>query len=430
MPQAPRDPRITRLGHLRQRDLGVFGLVLALVVAGCGDSGSSPADPDEVPTIEISGVEDGAVYTQPVTVTFTASPPGSTTSATLNGETFRSGDTVDRAGAYTLRVEAFRAGRSSEKEVSFSLEVTGERVFILRMFDLGEEGLGGGGDALLLSDSSSLGMRHAMVDAGPRGDPGQDLNHDYVVDQLQELGVETLDFLQLTHAHSDHFEGMRPILNRVEVERFIYNGQVRTGGFAGSNYQAVLQRAEQRADSVMALSQEWEYRLGGEGGTRTVHVPGLPTYLDRDTNDGRELNEGSLGTYVETGGVRIFLTGDGEDQANQRWRSQLAQYTADLDILKVGHHGANNAVFDDRVGSSTQSTWLEHTRPALMLITANGRSHPRIRALNRLFQVQQAEMYCTNVHGTVTVRVAEGWWEVTTERNGDMDCVPGDDATT
>ena len=412
--------------HFGWAHLYLPGLALALLLASCGDSGSSPSDPDDAPTIQISGVEDGGVYTQPVTVTFSASPAGSTTSATLNGETFRSGDTVDRAGDYTLRVEAFRAGRSSQEEVSFSLQVTGERVFILRMFDLGEDGLGGGGDALLLSDSSSLGMRHAMVDAGPRGDPGQSLDHGYVADQLEALGIETLDFLQLTHAHADHFEGMRPILDRLQVERFVYNGQVRSF----SAYNQVLSRAEQRADTVMALDQEWEYRLGGPEGTRTVHVPGLPTYLSRHTNDGRELNEGSLGTYVETGGVRIFLTGDGEDQANQRWRTQFSSYTTGLDILKVGHHGANNAVFDDRVGSSTRSSWLEHTQPALMLITANGRSHPRIRALNRLFQVQQAEMYCTNVHGTVTVRIAEGWWEVTTERNAGMDCVPGDDATT
>ncbi len=97
----------------------------------------------------------------------------------------------------------------------------------------------------------------------------------------------------------------------------------------------------------------------------------------------------------------------------------------------VGHHGANNAVFDDGSGAgSFASAWLDHTRPRLLLVTANGRSHPRQRATNKLRGLNDAEMYCTHVHGTVEVRIAEGWWEVTPERNAEMDCVPGSEANT
>lgn len=179
------------------------------------------------------------------------------------------------------------------------------------------------------------------------------------------------------------------------------------------------------------MRTEWDYELGGEGGARTVHLPPLPYYIEQDTGDGRLLNEGSLGTYVEAGGIRLFFTGDGEDQANQRWRTQFSTYTAEVDVLKVGHHGANNAVFDDRTGStSPASAWLDHTRPRLLLVTANGRSHPRQRTTHRLLGLSGVEMYCTHVHGRVEVRIAEGWWDVTSERNAGADCVPGEDAST
>ncbi|MFW5905136.1 MAG: MBL fold metallo-hydrolase, partial [bacterium] len=323
--------------HLREPATGlrILAVLLSVALAGCADGSSGPSEPDDAPVIEITGVEDGRVYTEPVTIHFSASPAGSTTSAALNGKTFRSGDTVDRPGTYTLVVEAFRSGKRSEASVDFSLEVAGDRILILRMFDLGPEGLGGGGDALLLSDSSSLGVRHGMIDAGPRGDAGEPLDEGYVARRLQTLGVDTLEFLQLTHAHADHFVGMTPILDGIHVRRFVYNGQVRSGGQGGSGYLQVLSRADTRADTVIRIESEWEHELGGEGGPRTVHLPPYPSFIDQDTDDGNELNEGSVGTYVEAGGVRLFFAGDGEDQANGRWRQQFASYTDGVDVLKV-----------------------------------------------------------------------------------------------
>ena len=414
--------------HLR------FALALPfLVLTSCGDSTSDPVSPDPL-TIQIEGVEDGASYGEPVTISWTVSPSGASASGELNGEPFTSGSTVNRPGEYSLTVEAVRSGDRAEAQVDFSLQITGERVLILRMFDLGREGLGGGGDAILVSDSSSLGVRHGMVDAGPRGDPGPTSGSDpiirdeYVTEQLIALGVDTLEFLQLTHAHADHFGGMAPILQSVHVREFIYNGQPRNFG----RYQTVLSAANSLADTVIVLSHDYEVLLGGdEAGVRTVHLPGLPDYLSMTTNDGRLLNEGSLGTLVEFDGVRLFLTGDSEVEANQRWRTTYGDQTANIEILKVGHHGANNAIFDDGTGgTSQQSSWLEHTRPELMLIPSNGRSHPRVRALNRMHQESSAQVYCTNVHGRIEVRIAGGWWDVTTERNANADCVPGSEANT
>jgi beta-lactamase superfamily II metal-dependent hydrolase len=266
------------------------------------------------------------------------------------------------------------------------------------------------------------------VDAGPGGFEEGVIDYGHVANRIAAFGVDTLQFLQLTHAHADHYAGVRSVLERVHVHRFIYNGQRRSI----TGYQDALARAQQHTDSVVALMSQWEISLGlGEGATRTVHIPGLPDYLDMDTDEGRLLNEGSLGTYVEQGGIRIFLTGDGENQANDRWRTTFEEYTGELEILKVGHHGANNAIFDDRVGTSTASSWLEHTRPRIRLITANGTSHPRQPALDRLLGVAGPETYCTHVHGTVEVRVtSDGRVRVTTERNATADCQPGTEATT
>lgn len=402
-----------------------FSLV-AFGLGACGDS-SSPTPQVEPPRITITGVEADAAYDGPVTITVQVEPADASVSIELNGERFVSGTTVSRPGDYFLSVEAVRAGLRSEATLPFRLLLAGDRRLILRLFDLGPEGLGGGGDAILVTDSSAAGMFHGLVDAGPRGTLGGALQDGWVADQLEALGVDTLAFVQLTHAHADHFRGLSPVLQRIPVRRFLYNGQVRSF----FRYQDVMAVARARADTVRVIDAPWTFDLGpGEGAVRTVHIPGFPGFLATDTDGGTEINEGSLGTAITFEGVRLFLTGDGEDQANLRWRTEFAALTANLDILKVGHHGANNAIFDDRVGSRTTSTWLEHTRPSLFLISSNGISHPRTRALSRILGVPGAQAYCTSVHGTIEVRIAQGAWTVDVERNAELACVPGSEATT
>jgi beta-lactamase superfamily II metal-dependent hydrolase len=125
----------------------------------------------------------------------------------------------------------------------------------------------------------------------------------------------------------------------------------------------------------------------------------------------------------------MFFTGDGEVEANVRWRTQFSALTRNIDVLKVGHHGANNGIFDN--GFSGAATWLDHTNPSIAIITANGVSHPRINALNRLLGRTTMQTYCTNVHGDITLRVfSDSSIQVHVARNANADCVAGTEATT
>ncbi|HEU0012460.1 MAG TPA: hypothetical protein VFQ45_02190 [Longimicrobium sp.] len=394
-------------------------LALAAALAACSSpSGSSDPEP---PVITITGVQEGGVYEGQATVGVSVDR-GSYT-ATLNGSAFAAGGVVGEPGAYVLKVDARNGIATSTKTVNFSVRFAGNRLLIVRLFDLGDNESGGGGDAILITDSTGSGMRHGLIDAGPQGANAS--NPGYVLQRLQTLNITRLQFVQLTHAHADHYAGMSQVLNGMTVDWFVYNGQQRANV---SGYQTVLTAANNRADTVVVPTVVTDLPFGYETGLAKV-VPPLPTYLNNSSASGDQLNEGSLGTSLRRGTFSMFFTGDGEVEANTRWRTQYASLTANLKALKVGHHGANNAIFDN--GFNGASSWLAHTQPELAVVSANGRSHPRINALNALLGRTTMDTYCTSVHGDITIRIADtGQYAVTVQKNPNLACQPGTEATT
>lgn len=389
-------------------------------MAACADGGTAPTT--QPPVITVIGVTPGTAYDGPVTITITVDR--GSYEATLNGALYVSGRTVEAPGDYLLRVTASAGGQTAQREVDFTIRLAGSSVLIVRLLNLGANAAGGGGDAILLSDSSAAGTVHGLVDAGPSGanaaDPG------FVTRRLAALGVDSLVFVVLTHAHSDHFAGLPQVLSQVPVARFYYNGQVRSL----ASYTAVLDSAAARADTVIVPGAVLTFTVGGDTTTTEIAVlPPHPGWVGQDTDSSSLLNDGSLGVRVRRGSFTMFLAGDGELAANQRWRTQFSGYTGALDVLKVGHHGANDAVFDN--GFNGSSAWLAHTAPAVAVVSANGTSHPRINSTTALRAGPAARVFCTNVHGTIEIRInPAGQYRVDVEHDAADPCRPGTDADT
>jgi beta-lactamase superfamily II metal-dependent hydrolase len=388
--------------------------------ASCG--GTTAVDPDPDPIVTVSGIADGDSVTGPVTIL--VSVDRGTFSATLNEENFVSGRTITAPGDYALEVFAVNGTASVTVTVEFTILLGGETALIIRILNLGNNPSGGGGDAAIITDSSGAGMRHGLIDAGPAGQGGSDPN--FVRSRLAAFGIDTLEFVVLTHAHTDHFGGMLPVLQNVHIRTFFYNGQARNL----TSYQQVLSTAGARAETVTIPSAPAEFTLGfGGSATGVAVVPPLATYISNSSANASQINEGSLGTEVVKGAFRAFFAGDGEVQANANWRGNYGQESGALTALKVGHHGANDAIFDN--GFNTGLSWLNHADPDLALVSANGVTHPRLNATAALLARVGLTTYCTNVHGDIEIRVNEaGAYQVTVERNDSSACQAGSQADT
>ena len=193
---------VTATAPLRSR---LTACCVLFLLACASDNGTGPEV--QAPVISIQGVTDAASYNVPV-IPVIQVDRGSY-EATLNGQPFISGRTVSDPGAYTLVVTARNGAQTATKQVTFTIAAPPGGTLIVRLFDLGAQASGGGGDAILVTDSSAGGMVHALIDAGPASGSTNDTT---VSRRLDALNVDTLAFMLLTHAHADHYSGMSNVL--------------------------------------------------------------------------------------------------------------------------------------------------------------------------------------------------------------------------
>ncbi len=177
----------------------------------------------------------------------------------------------------------------------------------------------GQGDALVLPTGPGAGV---LVDAGP------DVA---AVDRcLEELGIERLPLVLLSHLDADHVGGLAGALDGREV------GTVATGA---------LSPADDRVPAVDALIR----RAGAE---RTLLLPGETRQEDAVALEvlapeparataAAEANDLSMVVRATVRGVRILLTGDLGAAAEARLRTSGVDLRAD--VLKVPHHGSADA---------------------------------------------------------------------------------------
>jgi len=237
----------------------------------------------------------------------------------------------------------------------------------LHMIDVGQ------GQALLLT----CGGKSAMVDTGLPG------TSDQVVNYLWRQGVRRLDYLFVTHPHSDHCGGAKDVVERIGTEVLIipeYLSQEAALATAGD----WVGRTDTPIDITCAGR---EYALGDA--TITVLHPAAGNGIE-------DMNDLSLVLKVSYGGKTLLLTGD----IGENVERQLPDM-GHIDVLQVPHHGSY---------TSSSADFLQAISPDYALISCgrnNDYGHPHDVVLSRL-EDAGAEIYRTDLQGTLVLQVSEG----------------------
>ena len=233
----------------------------------------------------------------------------------------------------------------------------------------------GHGDATLIT----CGTQAMLVDCG-KITSGKSISS-----YLKEMGIRHLDYLILTHPDSDHIGGASVILEDFSVENVLVS----------SYYKESME------------SQLLEQALAGKKLTEKVPLPGEQYALGEATftmlgpvETFEKSNNMSLVFRLDYGQKRFLFVGDQEKKAEKALLKKLEEDgqldMLDADLLKVGHHGKNDA---------TGKAFLEAVSPDYAVISCgldDGDVEPEEKALERL-QESGAVVGRTDEQGTMVV---------------------------
>lgn len=244
----------------------------------------------------------------------------------------------------------------------------------VHVIDVGE------GDALLIqSDKAAV-----LVDTGsPIGGP-------VVVRYLNDLGIEKLDALVLTHPHPDHMGGVFSVLDAVEVARTFDNGQ--------SLWEEVKREDIYRwyQESIRSRS---DYSVLKRGDVLSFGDFKLETLWPiAGTTKSGDWNNNSLVLKVTAGSGSALLMGDALAEV-ERKLVELSPSALKADLLKAGHHAS---------AFTGDPAFIERVAPALVAVSVNGnnvRGYPSRETLARYQSV--APTAITRDVGTIVVALNE-----------------------
>ncbi|MFE0509498.1 ComEC/Rec2 family competence protein, partial [Streptomyces sp. NPDC058964] len=148
---------------------------------------------------------------------------------------------------------------------------------------------------------------------------------------LRELGITRIPLVVLTHFHADHVTGLPGVLRDRSV------GAIETTGFEEPVEQAEFVRREAvRRHIPLSHAVAGEERRTGALSWRVLWPPPSGPAPEPDGP-----NDASVVMLVHSAGLRLLLLGDLEPPAQQALaRSPAAAELADVDVLKVAHHGS------------------------------------------------------------------------------------------
>ncbi len=193
----------------------------------------------------------------------------------------------------------------------------------------------GQGDSILLQTPSG---QVVLIDGGP----GTEVMSE-IADILPFL-EKKIDLMILTHPHSDHVEGLVPVLRRYEVEAALITGV----SYRNSYYLQFLEDLKDEAEVYFAHADQ-DFDLG-DGVVIDVLYPFEPIIGEEFGN----VNNSSIVVRITYEDHSILLAGDAEFEVeNELLESGV---TLNSDIFKASHHAsktANTLDFFDEISPGT-----------------------------------------------------------------------------
>ena len=263
-------------------------------------------------------------------------------------------------------------------------ELPEDSTFEVHYLDVGQ-----GDCSLVLCDG------HAMLIDG-----GESSESSKVYAYLKQHGVNHLDYMVATHAHSDHIGGLSGALNYATVDTAFCP----VTDYDSKTFDSMIKYLDKQGVGITVPSAGDEFMLG------SAHVQILgPQKTYDDPND---ISIVMMVTYGETS---FLFTGDAERTAEADILD--AGYDLSSTVLKVGHHGSD---------TSTSYPFLREIMPEYAVIQVgkdNSYGHPTEDTLSRLRDAE-VKVYRNDLQGDIVCSSDGKTVSFTTTKNESVQANP------
>lgn len=245
-----------------------------------------------------------------------------------------------------------------------------------------------GDSALIISDGKTI-----LIDCGEYEESTR------VVSYLNSLGIKKIDYLVLSHLHSDHMGGMSRIIKNFDIGRIITKRVADELVPTSRSYTEFLYAVAEKGLKLTEPKLGDAYDLGA----------GRMTFLG-PAGEFDNLNDTSLVVKFNYKTQTFLFTGDMESSAEKALLNTRADPAST--VLKVAHHGSN---------TSTTKGFYKAVNPKYCVISVgedNSYHHPHKKTLDTI-AANGATVYRTDINGNIVFGVnADNELNVRLEREG------------
>lgn len=215
-----------------------------------------------------------------------------------------------------------------------------------------------------------------LIDAGEKSESKKVINY------INELGYETINYVVGTHPHSDHIGGLEEVIKTFNIDS-IYMPKV----VINSNiYKNLLTTIKNKDKTIKKAFKDVNIIKDEE-----LNISFLSPTKDEYSN----INNYSAVLKITFGDNNFLFMGDAEIEVEKEL-APLVHY----DVLKVGHHGSD---------TSSSLDFIKSVSPKYAIISVgkyNKYGHPDKNIIKE-YEDNNIEIYRTDTNGTIKV-IADG----------------------
>lgn len=248
----------------------------------------------------------------------------------------------------------------------------------------------GQGDSILLNTKEGS----YLIDTGGNIFGNFDIGENILLPYLEKTGIFKLKGVFITHYDADHCKSLPYLMDNMKIEN-IYLGYEREGN---ELYEEIKEKALDKGVPIYILKKGDKLKLDNN---TNVFVVGPDEELLR--NPKHNENDLSLVLLLNYYDENILFTGDIEKTGEQ---SLIKSLNADIDFLKVPHHGSK---------TSSSIDLLESTKPKVGFISVgrnNSFGHPHFDVINR-YEDNNIKLYRTDQLGLINLTLDRTSYKIT-----------------